>query len=100
MKTTWQRRPVRRPFRRSAALHLEPLEDRTLLDAGNLFAGFMGQLDAGETQDTVRVHLTASNFTLSPGLATLGFIVRPGLGSGLAPNPVHIDSAAPGNVPV
>lgn len=100
MKTSWLRPTVRRPFRRSATLLMEQLEDRTLLDAANIFAAFTGALVTGETQDTVRVSLAANNFTIGGGNATLGFIVRPGPGSGLAPNPVHIDSVAPGNVPV
>ena len=78
----------------------EQLESRLLLAAANIFAQFQGELLASEASDTIRVNLTAGNFSIAGGHATLGIVVQPGAGSRLAANPIGVHSLAAGNVPV
>src|SRR5436309_1472960 len=81
------------PSRPSHAFKLflaERLEERTLL-AGtptNVFARFDGMIGSPNGSNTVRVHRTSQNFAIANAQATLGFVVTPAQGSGLAPRPV------------
>jgi hypothetical protein len=80
-------------------LRFELLEDRTAPAAANVFSQFAGVLAAPNASNTVRVHLGPEDFTLGSPHVTIGFVVTPAAGSGLAPKPVTVTSVSPGNVP-
>src|SRR5262245_37145 len=64
------------PARRRHFLRIEPLEDRTLLTAGNVFALFAGDVPAsGSRQINVSVQGTA-DFTLSGGKTLVGILTQ------------------------
>ncbi len=66
--------PLRRPARKTR-IAFERLEDRTLLDASNIFAQFSGVVPAAGSVRQIPITLSTSNFTLPGSRAVLGFQV-------------------------
>ena len=85
--------PLRRPARKTR-IAFERLEDRTLLDASNIFAQFSGVVPAAGSVQQIPITLSTSNFTLPGSHAVIGFQVQAPTGSSLDPAAVTITTAA------
>ena len=81
---------TRRP---DARLRVEPLEDRAVPAAANVFAEFGGTLATAADAKAVPITLSAADFTLAGGKTVLGFHVTAAAGSTLDPAAVTITGA-------
>ncbi len=86
-------RPLRHPARR-ARISFERLEDRTLLDASNIFAQFEGAVPAAGSVQRIPITISKSNFTLPGSQAVIGFEVQAPTGSSLDPAAVTITTSS------
>jgi hypothetical protein len=79
---------------------LEQLEDRTLLNASNVFAQFNGQLlHPGDTEQ-IPIALTSANFYVPPSGVVLGFQAQATSGSSLDPADVQITNSSGATMPL